>query len=69
MMGDYLETLQVYRQTTTIKEHMNKQGESGSECREFIEKLGSDWEEKTLEDLIQLLERDYLYNSLLKLSR
>ena len=69
MMGEYLETLQVYRRTTTIKEHVNiKQGESGTECRKFTEKLGSDWEDKTLEDFIQLLEREHLCNNLLKLS-
>ena len=68
MMGEYLETLQVYWRTTTIKEHINKQDDNGIEYTEFTEKFGSDWEDKTLEDLIHLLEREYLCNSLLRLS-
>lgn len=68
MMAEYQETLQIYRQTTTIKQHINKQGETRAMHRKFVELLGRDWEEKTVEDFIQHCNRQHLCDSLLRLS-
>ena len=67
MMAEYQETLLIYRQTTTIKQHINKQGETRPMHREFVEILGSDWEEKSVEDFIQHCNRQHLCDSLLQL--
>jgi hypothetical protein len=68
MMAEYQQNLLRYRQTTTIKQHINKQGETGPMHREFVEMLGSNWEEKTVEDFVQHCNRQQLCDSLLRLS-
>ena len=55
-MDNYLQTLQVYKESTTIEEHTNQQGNAMAENGEFTDMLGSDWRCNTIEDLIQHFE-------------